>query len=109
MISASINANARLDAKSYSLGMRYTMGAGHLMGAVGHTKNALFPDSDVTLIALGYDHHLSKRTDVYLVFAQANNQANAQYALGGASYSGGFTTAGGQDARAVQFGMRHRF
>ncbi|HYD59160.1 MAG TPA: porin [Noviherbaspirillum sp.] len=104
-----INSNARLDAESYSLGMHYTIGAGRLMGAIGHTKNALFPASDVTLISLGYDHNLSKRTDVYLFFAHANNQANAQYALGGAGYSGGFTTTGGQDARAVQLGIRHRF
>ena len=106
---AAINSNARLDAKSYSVGMHYTVGAGRLMGAVGHTKNALFPDSDVTLISLGYDHNLSKRTDVYLFFAHANNQANAQYALGGGGYSGGFTTTGGQDATAVQLGIRHRF
>lgn len=104
-----INTNARLDAKSVSLGMHYTLGAGRLMGAVGHTKNDLSADSDVTLISLGYEHNLSKRTNVYLVFAHANNEANAQYALGGAGYSGGFTTSGGQDARAVQLGVRHRF
>lgn len=106
---ATINTNARLDAKSASLGMHYTIGAGRLMGAVAHTKNDLFAESDVTLISLGYDHNLSKRTDVYLFFALANNEANAQYALGGAGYSGGFTTRGGQDARAVQLGVRHRF
>lgn len=104
-----INTNARLDAKSATLGMHYTIGAGRLMGAVGHTKNDLSADSDVTLVSLGYDHNLSKRTDVYLFFAYADNDANAQYALGGAGYSGGFTTRGGQDARAVQLGVRHRF
>jgi general bacterial porin, GBP family len=106
---ATINANARLDADSVSLGMHYKIGAGRLMGAVARTRNDLFAESDVTLISLGYDHNLSKRTDVYLFFAQANNEANAQYALGGAGYSGGFTTRGGQDARAVQIGVRHRF
>jgi len=106
---AGINSNARLDADSLSLGMHYTIGAGRLMGAVARTRNDLVSNADVTLISLGYDHNLSKRTDVYLFFAHANNEANAQYALGGAGYSGGFTTAGGQDARAIQLGIRHRF
>jgi general bacterial porin, GBP family len=106
---ATMNTNARLDAASYSLGMHYTVGAGRLMGAVARTANDLVADSDVTLISLGYDHNLSKRTDLYLFFAHANNQANGQYALGGAGYSGGFTTRGGQDASAVQLGIRHRF
>ncbi|HEY0844293.1 MAG TPA: porin [Noviherbaspirillum sp.] len=106
---SAINTNARLDADSVSLGMHYSIGAGRLMGAVAHTRNDLFADSDVTLVSLGYDHNLSRRTDLYVVFALANNEANAQYALGGAGYSGGFTTNGGQDARALQFGIRHRF
>ncbi|WP_151638474.1 porin [Noviherbaspirillum aerium] len=53
------------------------------MGAVAHTRNNLFADSDVTLISLGYNHNLSERTDVYLFFAFADNDANAHYALGG--------------------------
>lgn len=106
---AAINSNARLDADSLSVGMHYTLGAGRLMGAVARTRNDLFADSDVTLFSLGYDHNLSKRTDVYVFVARANNEANAQYALGGAGYSGGFTAAGGRDASALQVGIRHKF
>jgi general bacterial porin, GBP family len=79
------------------------------MGAVARTRNDRFANSDVTLYSLGYDHNLSKRTDVYVFFARANNETNAQYALGGAGYSGGFTTRGGQDASALQIGVRHKF
>lgn len=106
---SAITSNARLDADSVSIGMHYRIGAGRVMGAVAHTRNDLVADSDVTLYSIGYDHNLSKRTDVYVFFARANNEANAQYALGGAGYSGGFTTRGGQDASALQFGVRHRF
>ncbi len=109
VVLTTINTNARLDADSVSLGMHYTLGAGRLMGAVAHTRNDLFVNSDVTLFSLGYDHNLSKRTDVYLFFARANNDTNAQYALGGAGYSGGFTIRSGQDANALQVGIRHRF
>lgn len=83
-----INSNARLDTKSYSLGMQYSIGSGRLMGAISRTKNALFADSDVTLVSQGNDHNLSVRTDVFLYFARTINQANAQYALGGAGYFG---------------------
>ena len=106
---ATITTNARLDADSYSLGMHYRIGAGRLMGAIARTTNDLLADSDVTMLSLGYDHHFSKRTDVYLFVARANNQSNAQYALGGGGYSGGFTTRGGEDATALQLGIRHRF
>jgi predicted porin len=106
---AAINSNARLDADSLSLGVHYTIGSGRLMGAVAHTRNDLLNDADVSLLSLGYDHNLSKRTDVYVFVAKSFNDPNAQYALGGAGYSGGFTTTGGQDATAVQLGVRHRF
>lgn len=109
VVVSTINSNARLDADSASLGLHYTIGAGRVMGAVARTRNDLFADSDVTLFSLGYDHNLSKRTDVYVFFARTNNEANAQYALGGGGYSGGFTTRGGQDASALQIGIRHRF
>lgn len=104
-----INSNARLDADSLQLGMHYKIGSGRVMGSVSHTRNDLVADSDVTLIALGYDYNYSKRTDVYIVFAHANNEPNAQYAPGGAGYSGGFTARGGENARALQLGVRHRF
>jgi general bacterial porin, GBP family len=106
---ATINANARMDTDSYTLGMHYHIGAGRLMGALSRTTNDLVADADVTMLSLGYDYHFSKRTDVYLFFARANNDANAQYALGGGGYSGGFTTRGGQNASALQLGIRHRF
>lgn len=104
-----INSNARLDGDSVSVGMHYTVGAGRLMGSVSHTRNDLLDDADVTLFALGYDHNLSKRTDLYVFFAHANNQSNGQYALGGAGYHGGLTVRGGEDANAIQLGVRHRF
>jgi general bacterial porin, GBP family len=108
-IVATINSNARLDGDTYSVGMHYRIGAGRLMGALAQTRNDLFPDADVTMLSLGYDYNLSKRTDVYIFYARADNQPNAQYALGGGGYSGGFTTRPGQDANALQLGIRHKF
>lgn len=106
---ATIGSNARLDHDSYTLGMHYRIGSGRLMGALSRTTTDLFAESDVDLLSLGYDHNLSKRTDVYLFFARAFNESNAQYALGGGGYSGGFTARGGENASALQLGVRHRF
>jgi hypothetical protein len=46
---------------------------------------------------------------VYTVVSHVTNQNAAQYAIGGAGYSGGSTTQPGQDANALQIGIRHKF
>ena len=66
-------------------------------------------DSDVTMLAIGYDHNISKRTDIYTVFANMKNQNDGQYTPGAASAPGGFTKVPGEDSHAVQIGIRHRF
>ncbi|MDF3035463.1 MAG: hypothetical protein K0S28_737 [Paucimonas sp.] len=106
---AVIGSNARLDMRSYTAGMHYKIGSGRIMASIGKTNNLLLPDTDVTLFGLGYDYHLSKRTDMYAIATRAANESNAQYALGGAGYAGGFTTRPGDDATALQLGIRHKF
>jgi predicted porin len=108
-IAAIIGENAKLDAYSYTLGMHYRAGSGRIMTSISRTHNRLRTDSDVTLYGLGYDYNLSKRTDVYAVTAYAGNEAHAQYGLGGAGFTGGFTSQPGQDAAVIQLGMRHKF
>ncbi|RJG06925.1 porin [Noviherbaspirillum cavernae] len=106
---ATLNSNARLDGSTYTLGMHYRIGAGRLMGALSRTTDDIIANANVTMISLGYDYNMSKRTDLYIFYAHANNQSNAQYALGGGGYGGGFTTQRGENANALQLGMRHRF
>jgi predicted porin len=108
-IATIVGDNAKLDARSYTLGLQYRIGSGRIMTSVGRTSNKLAPDANVTLYGLGYDYNLSKRTDLYAIAAHTANQANAQYGLGGAGFAGGFTSAPGKNATAFQIGMRHRF
>jgi predicted porin len=89
--------------------MQYKIASGRIMAGVSHTDEARPAGAKVTLYGLGYNHFLSKRTDLYAIVAHADNSNSAQYALGGAGYTGGFTSALGQDATAYQFGVRHRF
>ena len=101
--------NFKLDADSYSVGMHYKIGNGRIMGSVSRQNDKTAFNNDATQYAIGYDHNLSKRTDIYTVLAYIKNENNAQYAPGAASASGGFTSAGGESGKAFQVGMRHRF
>lgn len=101
--------NFKLDAEGYSVGMHYQVGNGRVMGSVSRQNDKTAFNNDATQYAIGYDHNLSKRTDIYTVLAYIKNDNAAQYAPGAASASGGFTSAGGVAGKAFQIGMRHRF
>lgn len=101
--------NFYLDAASYQIGMHYRVGAGRIMASVVRQDDKTPSNSDATQYGIGYDHNLSKRTDIYTVLAYIKNTNQGQYALGAASASGGFTAVPGDSSRGVQFGIRHRF
>lgn len=106
---SNIGANSQVDAASYQLGMHYRLGAGRVMASVAHQNDRTASDSDANLFALGYDYNLSKRTDLYTVVAQINNKNEGQYIPGAAGSPGGFAKTPGQNNRAIQVGLRHRF
>lgn len=101
--------NFDLDTESVSLGLHYRLGAGRIMTSISHQNDRSATNSDVTQYALGYDHFLSKRTDIYTVAGYIKNRNFGQYAPGVASASGGFTSKAGESGRALQFGIRHKF
>jgi predicted porin len=104
-----ITRNTQIDAASAQVGMHYKIGAGRIMASVARQDDRSSSNSDATLIAIGYDHNLSKRTDVYTVLAQIDNEGVAQYTPGTAGAPGGFAKTPGQTSRALQLGIRHRF
>lgn len=106
---AAIAKNFYLDAASYTLGMQYRLGAGRILGSISRVDDKTAFDADATQYAIGYDHNLSKRTDIYTVLAYIKNNNSAQYASGAASASGGFTSAAGESSKTFQIGMRHKF
>jgi predicted porin len=64
----------------------------------------LAASSDAKLIAIGYEHPMSKRTVVYATYAKMDNDAaSASTLLGGVAVAAGF------DPNAFQFGLRHAF
>ncbi|MGZ8291126.1 MAG: porin [Telluria sp.] len=101
--------NSQVDANSAQIGAHYKMGAGRVMASVARQNDRTASNSDATLMAIGYDHNLSKRTDVYTVLAAIKNQNDGQYTPGVSGSPGGFTLVPGEDSHAVQIGIRHKF
>ncbi len=109
VFTTAITSNTQVDANSYQLGLHYRIGSGRIMASVARQNDRTSSNSDATLMAVGYDYNLSKRTDIYTVFANIKNQNDGQYTPGAAGSPGGFTLVPGEDSRAVQIGIRHRF
>ncbi|MES2114119.1 MAG: porin [Pseudomonadota bacterium] len=106
---AALFSNLKLDGALYTIGMHYRIGVDRVMVGINHLNDKLSTNGDATLFAVGYDHFLSKRTNLYAVVAHVSNHGAAQYALGGGGYFGGSTSKRGQDGNALQLGMRHQF
>lgn len=101
--------NFYLDADSYSIGAHYHLANGRIMASFARQNDKTAFDSGATLYAIGYDHFLSKRTDIYTVLGYIKNKNFGQYAPGIAGTAGGFTEKPGDNARALQIGIRHKF
>ena len=97
------------DASSYQIGLHYKLGSGRIMASAAHQNDLTASNSDANMYALAYDHFLSKRTDLYIAGSVIRNDNEAQYSPGISGSPGGFTRAPGEDGRAVQIGVRHRF
>jgi predicted porin len=109
VFTTNITENTQIDAKTAQVGFHYRVGAGRVMASAAKLDDRRPSNSDATLMAIGYDHNLSKRTDVYTVFANIRNQNDGQFTPGTAGSPGGFTRVPGDDSHAFQVGIRHRF
>lgn len=71
---------------------------------IGYTKldDKLAANADAKLLAIGYEHPMSKRTNLYATYAKMDNNATATRTFGAA-------VAAGFDPTAWQFGVRHSF
>jgi predicted porin len=108
-----------VDTTIYHLGAQWTIGNGVLHAAYNNAKeeapsawDATSPggaNAKVNHYALAYFYNFSRRTQLYGAYALAQNDGSARMALGGAGYAGGFSTAPGEDASAIQLGLRHAF
>jgi predicted porin len=96
----------------------YGAGASMKVGAAGTIKaqyavaakyNSL--DNGADLMAVGYDHAMSKNTTAYVAYAAANNASAATYAMNGGGHqtSNVAATLAGKDPSAFSVGLIHKF
>lgn len=91
-----------VDANDASLGVSVPVGAGTVLASYTHRDDRTAADADVNMVALGYNHSLSKRTNLYATYSYLKNRRGTAYTVGGA-------TEPGAGARAVAIGLRHLF
>ncbi|QPF76067.1 porin [Roseateles sp. DAIF2] len=102
----------RLDQRSAALSLMYTQGAHRVLLGWGQLQDKVLAKADTSIVALGYQYSLSKRSMVYAGLSKRSNEANAQYLLLDAATNGALKTANvapGFDPSAVMVGMRHSF
>lgn len=66
-------------------------------------------DTGAKLFEIGYEHSLSKRTMLKLVYARLNNEANADFNFATNPVNTAYFNNGGVDPSGLQIGIRHSF
>ena len=84
--------------------------ANDLSGSIGNGTNSL-ADTGAQFINVGYEHSLSKRTLLKLIYARISNDENAGAWNGGYDFGKNGTGFGGADRKisGIQAGLRHSF
>lgn len=95
-------ANITSDSADALLGVTVPLGRHNLLASWIHKNDRTAPDRDADQYAVGYRYDLSRRTNLYAVYARMVNKNGAPYTLGNAS-------DGGTGDRAVNLGMSHSF
>jgi predicted porin len=92
----------------YMAGISVPIGAGVVHASYTHRSAS---NADASLVGVGYDYNLSKRSLMYVVLASVNNSGTAAFAIGpsGAEQRAASLPAAARDAKALQIGMRHYF
>jgi predicted porin len=95
----------------------YGVGASMKVGAAGTIKAQYGiaakynnVDNGADMIAIGYDHAMSKNTTVYAAYATVNNQEFGTYSVvGGGGHAGASSVNAGKDPSAMSVGLIHKF
>jgi predicted porin len=93
---------ASTDSQDLLIGLTVPFSAHTLMASYIRRDDQGTRNQDASQVAVGYRYSLSKRTDLYAVYAHINNKNGASYTVGSAIESG-------SGNRASSFGMRHAF
>ena len=114
---AAANVAAFTDTKrtAYSIPVVVPMGSGAVLftyTSAGDTKTAGTTNANTgaTMVSVGYDHSLSKRTSLGVSYAKVDNKANAAYnPFVYSALTGNGAVGVGQDTAQLYLGLRHTF
>ncbi|MDX9767699.1 MAG: porin [Ectothiorhodospiraceae bacterium] len=97
------------DRNAFYVGAKHKMGATYIAASVAQAGE-LVADDGTLFFAVGVGHQFSKRTSMYAVWAQSNNDDAGTYAVGNAGHGKMVApAAAGDTPRGLSFGMRHNF
>lgn len=103
-------AGSAFDRDAWYLSLAHKIGNNTLKAAYGHANdNDAITDSGADFFALGVGHNLSKRTEVYALYATTQNDINAGYPLGSGTTGVTAPAAAGQDVSSFSVGINHSF
>lgn len=91
--------NAGLDTRDFLLGASVPLGLSTVAATYVRKQDQFRPNADASQIALGYYHFLSKRTNMYLIASNLDNDSAARYQA----------SAPGGGRRLITCGLRHQF
>jgi predicted porin len=90
------------DSRDLLVGLTVPLGVHTLLASFIDKNDRTRFDQDAHQIALGYKYNLSKRTELYAVYAKISNQHGAGYTVGSA-------IEGGTGDKALDLGIKHAF
>jgi predicted porin len=102
------------DSDAYHLGASWTIGNHVLYGVYNYGKDSArsawaTQDASASHFGAAYFYNFSRRTALYAVAAFMKNSDQSRMSLSSAGYTTGWTTGFGEDATALQLGLRHSF
>jgi len=93
---------------TYSLGVAVPVNAWTFKGQIGKFNDKTAANADATMVGLGAEYSLSKRTDWYARFGRNSNSTGATWAISGGLMATGNVVAGSSPS-AWSTGLRHKF
>lgn len=103
-------AASTFDRNAWYVSLAHKMGSNTLKAAYGRADDHDAADnSGADLFSVGVTHHLSKRTEVFGLYAVIHNDSRAAYHLGSGTNGATAPSAAGEDVSSFSAGINHNF
>ena len=100
------------DSTGMGLGASFKSGMNTFKATYATRENDLVTDDTGTMMAVGVDHKMGKKTSVYAIYASMGNDDGANFRLGGSGHESGSrpgATTANEDYTGLSIGMIHKF